>query len=377
MRYPLAILLCLVCGVTCAEEFEYPVGNPLVQPTKSLPNGNGYYISRRFSQPRSDGARHSGVDLANGQEGGEVRSVADGRIVLYLPEASSAGFGNVLMIRHADSSGAVYSIYAHLQNGSVSKTSGTVEGGEQIGRVDCTGATEGTSRCPSNGGVGAHLHFSIKRNSKLGCGYISVKCKSESSLAAYENPLDFIEARLPSTAGSFSFSGTVQVDRTTLDLFGADVNVGDSMIARFEVDLNSPPLGEDVTLPGASGAWKGYDLSDRGNLGLSLGNLTLECSLESIFVADNFVYAPGIPGSKDYTSPTDLWALSASCTHSGVDFQFAMFFEGRNSSVLLDASFFVPDSVGNFVPTFVARIFNAQTIAYLILASGSIDSVNN
>jgi len=124
--------------------------------------------------------------------GDEVRAIANGRLWLYLPTAESAGFGNVVMIQHVFSDGTFYSLYAHLEEGSVPferRTGGSgspieISRGARIGRVDDTGSS-----------TAPHLHFAIKRTGILGCGYINENCKSEADTGFqnYEDPLQFVQ----------------------------------------------------------------------------------------------------------------------------------------------------------------------------------------
>lgn len=181
-----------------AQSFVYPVGNPDERPTKSFPNPNGYQVTREY-----DFQGHSGVDLANGDEGGEIRAVGAGVVSLRMGPDDSFGFGNVVLIRHDLPEGTFYSFYAHLQEGTVLVDQGyPVTAGQPIGRVDCTGKTEaeGNSVCRSNNRPGPHLHFAIKRLNTLGCAYINQgSCTSGDTFDNYVDPLQFIADHRPPT----------------------------------------------------------------------------------------------------------------------------------------------------------------------------------
>lgn len=211
----------VVCALLCATQtsseaqgFVYPVGNPEAKPTRSLPNANGFIITAGFGD--EDG--HTGVDLANGSEGAEVRAIGAGTVSLRAETANSSGFGNVIMIRHDLPEGTFYSLYAHLQDGSLLVNVGDfVVPGSPIGKVDCSGTTRGRTPCLSNNQFGPHLHFSIKRQNTLGCGYISSRCTSGDVLEDYiDDPLGFIESRMGSirceAGGQLFASGDIRVE---------------------------------------------------------------------------------------------------------------------------------------------------------------------
>ena len=167
-------------------QFVYPVGDPAQSPVPpSAPNRNGYVISQGFMNKE----HHTGVDLA-GPSGGQVRSIGPGTVAMIWTTAQSGGsggFGNALLIRHDLLDGTFYSLYAHMQDGSVLVNQGDpVQAGQPIGAVDCTGYC-----------TGPHLHFAVKRVDALGCGYIrTAHCASVDSFNNYylPDPLQFIQA---------------------------------------------------------------------------------------------------------------------------------------------------------------------------------------
>ncbi len=185
------LLMLFLPKILWAQGFVYPVGIQSEKPTPLAGNANGYQITQPFNNP--DG--HTGVDLANGFEGGEIRAIGPGTVTLRLSPEQSSGFGNVVMIQHVLPEGTFYSLYAHMKEGSVLVNQGQqiLTSGMKIGEVDCTGTTKGERLCPSNNGRGPHLHFAVKRKSILGCAYIRPgTCKSGETFADYVDPIRFV-----------------------------------------------------------------------------------------------------------------------------------------------------------------------------------------
>ena len=88
------------------------------------------------------------------------------------------------MLRHELGGTTYYSIYAHLQNGSVLVSNGSVVTSDAvIGKVNCTGYIESTGNgyCASNDRYGSHLHFVVKKTPILGCAYLDDSCSSDNS----------------------------------------------------------------------------------------------------------------------------------------------------------------------------------------------------
>ena len=94
------------------------------------------------------GRLHSGVDL-DGETGDPVRAALPGRVaaVGYLNHYS--GYGLVVKVRH---SRRLVTMYAHLSATNV-RVGETVEQGDVLGRVGCTGSC-----------TGSHLHFEVRVN---------------------------------------------------------------------------------------------------------------------------------------------------------------------------------------------------------------------
>ncbi len=87
---------------------------------------------------------HKGVDIGGG-EGAKIRAVADG-LVAYS-DNGSRGYGNLIMVVHADGS---VTFYAHCRAAYVFPGQQVLKG-QVIGEVGTTGITQG-----------AHLHFELR-----------------------------------------------------------------------------------------------------------------------------------------------------------------------------------------------------------------------
>ena len=110
--------------------FIWPVNGPVV---------SGFGM--RWGQP------HEGVDIAV-PAGTPIRAAKDGTIAFTPSEAESGGYGNYTCIDHG---GGLSTCYAHQSSFAI--TSGSVQQGDVIGYVGCTG------HC-----FGDHLHFEVRIN---------------------------------------------------------------------------------------------------------------------------------------------------------------------------------------------------------------------
>jgi outer membrane protein assembly factor BamB len=177
------------------------------------PVGSGFVETRSFMS-QAGTQRHTGVDLASAAqpEGASVFAIADGAVVFRQDSTNPNGWGHMLRIRHEIDGQFFYSQYAHLQAGSLLVNIGDmVDKGEEIGRVDCTGRTEGQVPC-TNGQQGPHLHFEIKLVDSSGCGYLpSTNCQGDSFIN-YFDPLEFIAGRNVYVS-SFSEGKIYKVDK--------------------------------------------------------------------------------------------------------------------------------------------------------------------
>ena len=108
----------------------WPVNGPIVSP-----------FGMRWGRP------HEGVDVAV-PAGTPIRAAMSGTIAFAQSEAESGGYGNYTCIDHG---GGLATCYAHQSSFAI--TSGSVEQGDVIGYVGCTG------HC-----FGDHLHFEVRVN---------------------------------------------------------------------------------------------------------------------------------------------------------------------------------------------------------------------
>lgn len=96
-----------------------------------------------------DGRRNDGINIA-GRRGDSVRAVADGTVAYAGNEIR--GFGNLLLVRHAD---GWISAYAHNERVLVRKGE-RVRKGQIVSRVGSTGNVDGPQ-----------LHFELRRDKRL------------------------------------------------------------------------------------------------------------------------------------------------------------------------------------------------------------------
>jgi len=99
------------------------------------------------SRYRFRGSRpHKGIDL-DLQTGDEVKAVFDGVVRVSLPTNKAGGYGNIVVIRHAN---GLETYYAHLSKRLV-ESGDTVQAGEVIALGGSTGRS-----------TGSHLHFETR-----------------------------------------------------------------------------------------------------------------------------------------------------------------------------------------------------------------------
>ena len=113
-----------------AGGFIWPVSGAVVSP-----------FGIRWGRP------HEGIDIAV-PAGTPIRAVMNGSIALVQSDAASGGYGNYTCIDHGN---GLASCYAHQSSFAI--TSGSVQQGDVIGYVGCTG------HC-----YGDHLHFEVRVN---------------------------------------------------------------------------------------------------------------------------------------------------------------------------------------------------------------------
>lgn len=157
-------------SVRLADGFGLPVG---------IENGKRYYKARGMRPNGHLGEDWNGVSGGDSDLGDPVHSIANG-VVVYAQDFR-AGWGNVVIVRHAYTEGGEVryadSLYGHLDAIFVRE-------GQRVGRGQKVG-TIGTA----HGHYPAHLHFEMRRNIHVGM-YRSMFSRDSS---VYFNPTQFIE----------------------------------------------------------------------------------------------------------------------------------------------------------------------------------------
>jgi murein DD-endopeptidase MepM/ murein hydrolase activator NlpD len=93
------------------------------------------------------GRNHDGIDIA-AKEGAPVQAAADGEVLFA---ANKGGYGNLILVRHAN---GLITVYAHNQANLV-RPGQRVRAGQTIAKVGKTGRA-----------TGPHLHFEVRRGVK-------------------------------------------------------------------------------------------------------------------------------------------------------------------------------------------------------------------
>ncbi len=132
-----------------------PAPAPAPDPEPAPPAPSSSYIwpfqgpiTSYFGEPRGEGVYHQGIDIEGiGQEGAPVAAAAAGQVILADVHP---GYGNYVIIRHADGS---ETLYAHLSAIYVGYGQ-FVEQGETIGGIGHSGYVIGID--------GNHLHFELR-----------------------------------------------------------------------------------------------------------------------------------------------------------------------------------------------------------------------
>jgi murein DD-endopeptidase MepM/ murein hydrolase activator NlpD len=159
---------------TLSGRWIYPVGDPLDFHLPSPDGAPAYSLTRNL---RGEPDRHHGADLTNRRGGDPVRASAHGIVVSATHLGNGYGY-HVVLAHRLPEGGLVYSVYAHLEPGSITVTTGEpVTFGQHIGRVGRSGVA-----------TASHLHFEVRRPRDVGIRW-------EHSAAL--DPLAFVAARLP------------------------------------------------------------------------------------------------------------------------------------------------------------------------------------
>jgi hypothetical protein len=126
---------------------------------------------------------HQGADLGCGAAGSPVRAAATGVVLRTADHGPYGGYGTHVVLAHRLPDGSlIYTVYAHMRLGSIRVRPGRlVQAGAALGRIGATGRAEGP-----------HLHFEVRRPEHP---------EERWELAGVEDPLTWIEERLPSHRG--------------------------------------------------------------------------------------------------------------------------------------------------------------------------------
>jgi murein DD-endopeptidase MepM/ murein hydrolase activator NlpD len=156
----------------------YPIGEPRDFTRGEAPDSLGYHVLRGMRAADGESPGHLGVDLGNGRGGGTVRAASGGLVVRGADDGQEQGYGECVVIAHRLEDGrVVYSVYAHLLEGSVRVNSGQrVWAGRALGRVGRSGRA-----------TTQHLHFEIREP-----GDTNLRWENTPAL----DPLEFVSARL-------------------------------------------------------------------------------------------------------------------------------------------------------------------------------------
>ena len=144
-----------------AEDETMRFVNPLTSKAKTN------VVTQKWGAYYSGHGYHLGLDLGTvGNKSTTVGAIADGVVARVIKENKSAGWGNLVLVKHVLPNGKVfYSGYAHLKSISVSKGD-EVLAGDKLGMMGNTGTS-----------TGPHLHLLIYTGSlgksSLPKGYIS------------------------------------------------------------------------------------------------------------------------------------------------------------------------------------------------------------
>jgi len=129
-----------------------------VDPRFNLPiDRDSFWLSSPFGPRRRSGGKrefHGGIDMA-AVRGTPVKAAGDGVVVQAGPQP---GYGNVVVIRHADD---FKTRYAHLSKILISQGA-TVKVGQVIGKVGATGNARASGKTRD----ASHLHFEVEKQGK-------------------------------------------------------------------------------------------------------------------------------------------------------------------------------------------------------------------
>jgi len=141
-----------------AGAWQMPVGAPELLGVPGAPDEPAFCVNRGIERLHHR-VTHQGVDLVNGRSGDPVRAAASGLVALAYDGDNGNGYGGHIVIAHRlENDRTVYTVYAHLERGSVTVHAGDlVCAGDPLGRV----GRSGRASTP-------HLHFEVREPDGLG-----------------------------------------------------------------------------------------------------------------------------------------------------------------------------------------------------------------
>ncbi|MNW32176.1 Murein DD-endopeptidase MepM [compost metagenome] len=146
-------------SITNSDETNIPGGTVEIDPSL-IANGDFLWplpkvgritspFQQRINPVTGKPQFHKGIDISNGKSGVPVVATAEGTVIFWTDDSSSAA-GKWIKIQHANN---YQSRYLHLSRLAVSENSTHVKKGQVIGFTGSTGRS-----------TGPHLHFEILKN---------------------------------------------------------------------------------------------------------------------------------------------------------------------------------------------------------------------
>jgi len=163
--------------------WRYPVGDARDYTAAAGAGEPGYRLLRSVLVAGDTAVIHQGADLGCGRGGGPVRAAAAGLVLVADRTGWNSGYGRYVVLGHRLPGGSlVYSVYAHLAEGSIAVRAGQlVAAGARLGRVGQTGRA-----------TTPHLHFEVR---------MATAGNERWEKEAIVDPLDFVAVRLATPVG--------------------------------------------------------------------------------------------------------------------------------------------------------------------------------
>lgn len=297
------------------SSYWWPIGSKDVTNSNgklfAMGNPESVNVTSEFAarEPGIHDNGHGGMDIGSGRKGEtNVIAAKDGIVVYtssesgiscpdgYLGSTCGGGYGNHIIISHADGN---YTLYAHLYIDSI-----TVKSGESVsqGQVIAHMGTSGNS-------TGPHLHFEVR--------------VGENTSSARTNPRDFVDADNPRpTASNYLTNGDLS---STIDFIRYWEGVGCGSSYETDTEYIACNGGDGVLTIGHGVTWE-YNMDafiKRGVTSMSAGTKVSKTIVDEIELEamDNKcgdsirkgLADAGIDNIKDY----QMTALISRCYNGG------------------------------------------------------------